>query len=439
MEIKIDKRALDALTILEEAGYEAYLVGGCVRDFLRGIEPHDYDITTSALPEQTIKAFDGYHIIETGLKHGTVTVMSDSLPLEITTFRNDGQYSDSRHPDSVVFVSSLKEDLARRDFTVNAIALDRHGNIYDFFGGCDDIKRCIIRCVGNPEKRFSEDALRLMRALRFASVTGYSIEKDTENAIVKLAPRINEIAAERITTELLKTLSGKFDELFLRHTTLLSQIIPEIRQMEACDQNNIHHIYNVWEHCVRAAQSAPCDSILRLALILHDTGKPFTVSTDENGQNHFYGHADISADIAKRICRDLKLSNEDCHRVVTLVKYHDYPVENNKKILRRRLCKFGKDTMLDLIKVKRADNAAQAPKSDRSAFYSETESILDEIFAKDECFSLKQLAVDGHDMIKLGFSGGGIGQELSRLLSLVVDGKLENDKDTLLKEAEKDL
>ncbi|MBQ3593609.1 MAG: HD domain-containing protein [Clostridia bacterium] len=437
--MEIDARALKALETIENAGFEAYLVGGCVRDFLRGMTPHDYDITTSALPEQTMKAFEGYHIIETGLKHGTVTVMLDSLPLEITTFRQDGKYSDARRPDKVTFVSSLKEDLARRDFTVNAIAMDRHQNVYDFFGGQEDIKNGVIRCVGEPQKRFSEDALRLMRALRFASVTGFEIEKETENAIIALAPHIKNVAAERIATELLKTLSGKFDGLFLKHTALLSQIIPEIEDMNNCDQNNIHHIYNVWEHSVRSAQVAPRDSILRLALILHDTGKPFTVSTDKNGQNHFYGHADVSEKIARRVCRDLKLSNEDSHRIVTLVKYHDYPLENNRKILRRRLSKFGKETMLDLMAIKRADNLAQSPEFDRQKFYDETESILNEIFEDNECFSLKQLAVNGHDIIKLGFTGQKTGEILAKLLSLVVDGKLKNDKDTLLEEAKKDL
>ena len=278
-----------------------------------------------------------------------------------------------------------------------------------------------------------------MRALRFASVTGFEIEKETENAIIALAPHIKNVAAERIATELLKTLSGKFDGLFLKHTALLSQIIPEIEDMNNCDQNNIHHIYNVWEHSVRSAQVAPRDSILRLALILHDTGKPFTVSTDKNGQNHFYGHADVSEKIARRVCRDLKLSNEDSHRIVTLVKYHDYPLENNRKILRRRLSKFGKETMLDLMAIKRADNLAQSPEFDRQKFYDETESILNEIFEDNECFSLKQLAVNGHDIIKLGFTGQKTGEILAKLLSLVVDGKLKNDKDTLLEEAKKDL
>ncbi len=437
--MNVDVRALDALEILEKAGYEAYLVGGCVRDFLRGITPHDYDITTSALPELIIKAFDGYHIIETGLKHGTVTVMLDSLPLEITTFRQDGVYSDSRRPDSVTFVSALKEDLARRDFTVNAIAMDRHGRLYDFFGGCDDIKNGVIRCVGEPKKRFSEDALRLMRALRFASVTGYTIDETTESAIIDLAPHIKNVAAERIASELLKALSGKFDKLFLKHTRLLSQIIPEIEDMQSCAQHNIHHIYNVWEHSVRAAQSAPCDSILRLALILHDSGKPATLSTDDAGQNHFHGHADVSEKIAKRVCRELRLSNEDTHRIITLVKYHDYPIDNNKKILRRRLAKFGKEAMLDLMAVKRADNSSQSPNFDRTALYDGIEATLNEIFEADECFSLKQLAVNGHDMIKLGFSGKETGKILERLLSLVVDGKLANDRNILLEEAKKDL
>ncbi len=437
--MKIDVRALDALKILENAGHEAYLVGGCVRDYLRGITPHDYDITTSALPGQTMAAFEGYRIIETGLRHGTVTVMIDSLPLEITTFRQDGKYSDSRRPDSVTFVSSLKEDLARRDFSVNAIAMDIQGRIYDFFGGCEDIKNGLIRCVGEPKKRFTEDALRLMRAIRFASVTGYTIEKATEDAIIEFAPRIKDVASERIAVELLKTLSGKFDDLFLKHTVLLSQIIPEIVDMKNCVQNNIHHIYNVWEHSVRAAQSAPNDNILRLALILHDTGKPFTLSTDDKGQDHYYGHADVSVKIASRVCRELRLSNEDSRRIVTLVKYHDYPIENNKKILRRRLCKFGRDTMLDLMKIKRADNSSQSPEFDRRAFYDKIEASLKEIFEDDECFSLKQLAVNGHDMMELGFKENKIGRALEKLLSLVVDGKLQNDRDILLEEAKKDL
>lgn len=423
--------------MLEDAGFEAYIVGGSVRDLLLGVPPHDYDIATSALPQQTAAVFEDCKIIETGIKHGTLTVIMDSLPLEITTFRSDGDYADNRHPERVTFVTSLREDLSRRDFTICAMAMDKDGKLYDFFDGKGDLERRTVRCVGSPVKRFNEDALRMLRALRFASVLNFDIEENTAAALVSQAELIKNVSAERIAVELFKTLRGNFAPHFLKHTHLLSQIIPEIDEMNNCEQINIHHIYNVWQHSVVAAQSAPADPVMRFALLLHDVGKPKTRSMGDDGQHHFYGHADASADIARRVCRSLKLSNDNTARIVTLVKYHDYPFEQSKKILRRRLAKFGEKTTFDLLDMKCADNAAQSPSFDRSSDYDALRRLLNEILEEKPCLSLSDLAVDGNDIKSLGASGRQIGDVLNKLFARVVDGTLQNEREVLTEAAKR--
>ena len=299
-----------ALTMLESAGFEAFIVGGCVRDALRGITPKDYDITTSALPEETKSVFRDWRVIETGIQHGTITVVMDGMPLEITTYRTEGTYSDNRHPDSVSFTASLREDVARRDFTMNAIAYSPTRGMIDHFGGAEDIRRGIIRCVGDPATRFREDALRMMRGIRFASVLGFAIEKNTAAAIHENKERIPTVSAERIRVELTKLLCGaNVKNVLMDWWDVIGTVIPEILPMHGFDQKTPYHIYDVWEHTAVAVSNIPPDPHLRLCALLHDIGKPPSFFTDEKGVGHFYGHPAVSARMTEEILARLKYDN----------------------------------------------------------------------------------------------------------------------------------
>ncbi len=436
MKFEIPSGARHMLQTLSDAGYEAYLVGGCVRDLLRGVEPHDWDICTSARPEETEACFAGHRIIETGLKHGTVTVLEEGEPYEITTYRTEGPYSDSRRPDYVKFVSSLEADLARRDFTMNAIALGLDGGPRDPFGGADDIKAGVIRCVGEPAQRFQEDGLRVMRALRFGAVLGYEIEEQTVRAIHENRHMLERVAAERINVELRKLLVGeKAGDILRQYPDVFRQFWPQLEPLVTLEQNNPWHCWGGWEHTIRAVKAAPADLIPRLTMLLHDIGKPACKSTDENGIDHFYGHPAVSAKLADQMLRTLKFDSKTRERVVTLVEHHDAQIPCRDRSIRKWLGRLGPETFFQLLEVKRADGMGQAYElvKDRLAELEEIKTKAEEIVAQGQCFSLKDLAVNGQDVIAAGVAPGPeVGRALSKLLERVLSGEVPNERKILL-------
>ena len=430
------------LAMLRDAGFPAYTVGGCVRDALLGITPHDWDICTSALPERMQQVFKDLHTVETGLKHGTLTVVVNHVPYEITTFRVDGEYTDHRHPDSVSFVDNIAEDLSRRDFTVNAMAWSPDSGLVDLFDGREDLAAGVIRCVGDPALRFDEDALRVLRALRFASVYDFSIDPATDAAARKLAPSLHGVAGERIREELMKLLCGKGVGRILRaYPDVLSEIIPEIRPMVGYNQQNHHHSYDLWEHTVRAVENVPAEADFRLAMLLHDTGKPRVRTTDEHGEGHYRGHQAVSAEIAERAADALRLDNATRDRVILMVRYHDIPLRTetgeinlDRSFLLRKLNRFGEKDLRALIRIHRADRIATGYSSPEREDRRMKERLdaLDALLAEQPCFTLKDLAVNGRDLQAEGLRGKEIGETLQRLLEAVMDGTLENTRDVLL-------
>ena len=418
---------------LEAAGHEAYVVGGCVRDMLMGTAPHDWDVTTSALPEDSMALFDHF-AIPTGLRHGTVTVRSGGLACEVTTFRTDGDYPDHRHPAAVSFTRDLTEDLARRDLTVNAMAIDVRGTLYDPFRGQQDIQAKILRCVGQPERRFSEDALRILRTLRFSATLGFAIEEDTHHALRQQCGDLRYVAAERIREELTKLLCGKdAGRVLAEEPQVLGVVLPEILPCVGFEQHNRHHCYDVWNHTAHAVDAAPPDPVLRWAMLLHDLGKPQCFTLDERGVGHFYGHHRPGTEMAEAICRRLRFDNAAARRICTLVRYHDRPIPLTEKAIRRAMNQFGVDALRQLCDVKRADNMAQHPDyRGRQQEIDEGEAIMNRLLAQDACFSLQQLAVNGRDMMALGLRGPDIGQMLQMLLEAVMDGEADNDRAALL-------
>ena len=432
----------ELLNRLKASGFAAYVIGGCVRDSLLGLQPHDWDICTSALPEQMQQVFRDFHTVETGLKHGTLTVLVDHRPYEVTTFRVDGDYTDHRHPDSVLFVDNLIQDLARRDFTVNAMAWSPDTGLSDPFSGREDLSRCLIRAVGNPAQRFEEDALRILRALRFAAVYDFEIEPATSGALRKMAPDLHNVAGERIREELLKLLCGKAAGRILReYPDVLSEIIPEIRPMIGYDQQNHHHSYDLWEHTVRGVEGVPPDPVLRLTMLLHDTGKPVVRTTDEKGEGHYYGHPKVSADIALRTAETLRLDNAFRDRLYILVLHHDIPlrtqggeVDTSRSFLLRRLNRFGEENLRALFLIHRSDRTATgyttAEREDERL--KARMDALDAILGEEACFTLKDLAVKGSDLTASGLKGKAVGQALQFLLEAVMDGKVTNEKQALL-------
>ena len=423
-----------ALNGLNAAGYEAFIVGGCVRDILRQKAPADYDITTSAEPEQTKAVFEGEKIIETGIKHGTVTLLKDNMPLEITTYRIDGDYADNRRPNSVQFTKSLTEDLARRDFTVNAMAFSEKTGVVDPFGGVDDLQNRIIRCVGDADLRFNEDSLRIMRAIRFASVLGFKIEENTKTSIFKNKNLLKNISAERIATELVKLLCGKnVKQIIVDYFEVLEVILPEIGKMKNFDQNNPHHIYNLIEHTAVAVENTPAEVPLRLAMLLHDCGKPDALTTDEQGISHFYGHPKISAEKAKTALARLKLDNVTVNLALELIEHHDAEIVPTEKSVKRALNKYTPEVFFKLLEIKKADNLAQNPKYNRINEIETLKAMATEIINQNDCYSIKQLAVNGKDLLKLGIPAGKeIGSALEFLLDAVISQKAENKKENLL-------
>jgi tRNA nucleotidyltransferase (CCA-adding enzyme) len=426
----------EILQKMTDGGFEAWCVGGCVRDTLLGRVPGDWDVTTSARPEETMALF-GARSIPTGIQHGTVTVRTAEQPVEVTTYRCDGTYADHRHPDSVTFSGSLREDLRRRDFTVNAMAMDLHGNLADPFDGQADLRQRILRCVGEPERRFQEDALRILRGLRFASVLGFTLEKNTARALRAQRALLGEISAERIQTELVKLLCGPdVCRILLEFSGVLQVVLPEIAPSVGFDQRNCHHCYDVWEHTARSVAAVSADPVLRMTMLLHDLGKPASFTLDTSGVGHFLGHAKISRALGKDILERLRFSTEEREAILLLVEHHDRPIAPAEKSVRRALMKFGERNFRRLLAVKRADNLAQAPAYlGRQREYDAVETILERLLAQNACFSLRQLAVNGRDMLNAGFRGPAVGKILDELLRAVVDGRLPNDRETLLQAA----
>ena len=435
MKISLPKDVEYIINTLQRAGYEAYAVGGCVRDTILNREPDDWDITTSAKPMEIKKLFPV--TIDTGIQHGTVTVLRNHVGYEVTTYRIDGEYADNRHPKEVIFTASLKEDLLRRDFTINAMAYNHEDGIIDEYGGLNDISDGIIRCVGNPYDRFSEDALRIMRAVRFSAQLGYRIEEETSKAIVKLAPNLSTISAERINTELTKLLLSPNPD-YLRDACRLGitrVVLPEFDKCMECEQVNPHHCYSVGEHTLHSLRFVPNDKVLRYTMLFHDFGKPDTRSVGEDGRMHFYGHPLVSERMASDIMHRLKFDNDTLHAVKLLCRNHDLEIIEDKKHVRRAMNKLGSDNFSKLLMVKRADCMAQSDykREEKLASLDKLESIYNEIVSAKECVCMKDLAVCGRDLIDLGVKPGpAMGAILGKLLSMVIDEPSLNDREVLL-------
>ncbi len=434
--IRMPAGAAFVLKRLKENGFQGYGGGGCVRDSILGRSPKDWDICTDALPEEMQRTFRDQHVIETGLKHGTLTVMYDHEPYEVTTFRVDGAYTDHRHPDEVRFVTDVVDDLSRRDFTVNAMAWNPDAGVIDAFGGQDDLRRGLIRCVGEAEKRFGEDALRIMRALRFASVYGFDIEEKTAAAIHALKGTLRDVAAERIRVELAKLLCGQGVGKMLReYADVIFTILPQLAPMYGFDQRTPHHRYDVWEHTVRTVENAPANEVLRLTMLLHDAGKPGVFHLDENGQGHAWGHQEASAGIAEEVLKYLRVDNATQNRVILLVRQHDRPLSTERRTLLRLLHRCGEEAAYQLLDVHRAD---QLGKGTQPADEVERESAalraaLDEVIASAPCVTLRDMAITGHDLMRAGFpKGRELGETLQWLLNEILAERLPNEREALL-------
>lgn len=434
MTIQLPEDVKKIIEIIEKAGYEAYAVGGCVRDSLLLRNPNDWDITTSAKPEKVKELFK--KTIDTGIEHGTVTVMMHHVGYEVTTYRIDGEYEDARHPKNVTFTSNLIEDLKRRDFTINAMAYNDRSGIVDAFDGISDLEKGIIRAVGNPRERFDEDALRMMRAVRFSAQLGYSIEEDTKKAIQELSINLQKISAERIQVELVKLVSSNHPEKMrdLYETGITAVILPEFDKAMVTAQNNPHHCYTVGEHIIQSMAASDADKNIRLAMLYHDIGKPACLTTDEKGIDHFYGHPEVSGQICKASLRKLKFDNDTIHTVVQLVTHHDYQILPEKKYVRRAMNRIGKDIFPLLLKVKQADLHAQSTyqREEKQEKLDEICALYKEIVQENECVDLKGLAVTGSDLIAWGMKPGReLGEMLSQLLAIVIDDPGKNQKEAL--------
>ncbi len=431
--IRIPEQARAAIERLEANGFETWATGGCVRDCLLGRPPHDWDLCTVATPAQMKEVFSGERLLETGMAHGTLTLLSDNLPLEITTFRVDGVYSDGRRPDSVKYVTRIRDDLGRRDFTIGAMAWHPERGLCDPFGGQQDLRNGILRAVGDPDTRFREDGLRILRGVRFVSKLGLSVEPETASAMERQLSMLDHVSKERIRDELNGILCGRYVCRALRDfVPVLCYVLPELSPMHGCEQQNPHHLYDVWEHSIRAVGQVPASPPLRLAMLLHDSGKPSCKSVDANGVGHFYGHPKASADIAERIVHRLHYSNADTETILQLVGLHDIPLGKNGKQVRRRLAHIGETRFRELLQIKKGDTVGQETHPEYIKELCDTEKLLNDILAQDACFSLRQLAVNGYDMLDLGLSGPEVGNMLRILLDAVLDEKIKNEKAALI-------
>lgn len=423
-------KCIDAL---ENAGFAAYAVGGCVRDDCLGLIPHDYDLCTAALPEETEAIFAAFPLVLSGKKHGTVGVVTEGGVIEITTFRTEAGYRDNRHPDAVEFVADIEQDLARRDFTVNAMAYSPTRGYADPFGGRKDLENNILRAVGDPVLRFREDSLRILRGVRFAVRFGMTLDKETADAMVSQAGLMENLARERVFDELCQLLILVTAEDLRRFAPVLTAVIPELAPAVGFQQHSRHHSYDLYTHIAHVVEAVPRELPLRWAALLHDLGKISTFTRDETGEGHFYGHAQESAVLADAILRRLKAPNQLREQVVILIKKHMTWPEPNKKALRRQLSRLGWDTVQDLLKLQEADSGSKGPgKETHRDHFSMLHKLLAEIEAENACLTLKDLAVNGHDLMELGYTGKQIGTALNRLLEKVVDEELPNEKEALL-------
>ena len=426
---------LDCLQALEQAGYPCYAVGGCVRDAVLGLTPHDYDLCTAAKPEQIKAVFAGKSMVLAGEKHGTVGIITDNGVVEITTFRTEGGYSDNRRPDWVGFVDDIEQDLARRDFTVNAMAWFPIRGFADPFDGREDLKNSILRAVGTPAVRFQEDSLRILRGVRFAVRYGLTPESKTELAMAELAPLMENLARERVFDELCKLLPLVTAQDLLRFAPILTAVIPELAPAVGFLQHTPHHAYDVYTHTAYVTESAPKELALRWAALLHDVGKVSTFHLDENGQGHFYGHAQVSAEMADAILHRLKAPTALRQRVVFLIDKHMVLLSPERKTLRRQLSRWGTQPLRQLIALQKADFGSKGVTGESLPF-DEIEACIDALEADAACLQVKDLAVNGHDLMALGITGKAIGKTLEQLLLQVLDEQLPNEKDALLQAAE---
>ena len=431
--INIPKDVENVLNILTENGHKAYVVGGCVRDSLMGREPDDWDVTTDASPKRIKELFSSFRTVDTGIEHGTVLIVSGKTPVEATTFRIDGEYSDNRHPDSVTFTKHVEDDLARRDFTINAMAYNHKDGIIDPFGGKDDLENKIIRCVGDPDRRFNEDGLRIMRAVRFSSVLGFTVEEKTAESIIKNENLLGSIAAERLTKELLKLLCGdNVYDVLTKFRSVIGVFIPELKLEFDFAQYGKKHAYDVWMHTVNTVSNIENDPVLRLTMLLHDTGKIATHKLDENGNSTFRNHAAVGGVIAENILRRLKFSKEYINTVSFLVSVHDKEVPETRIQVKEYIRDLGEKNFIRLMKIRRADKSALSKGysniADKLVF---AYSTFDEVMNNDEPYSLKQLAVDGNDLKKI-VPANEIGDTLNFLLETVIKYPEKNDRAILL-------
>lgn len=440
MKINMPKDVDYIIYKLIENGYEAYIVGGCVRDCILGLEPKDWDITTSALPEQIIEVFKGYKIIPTGLKHGTVTIVIDNENYEITTYRVDGEYEDNRHPKNVTFTTSLKEDLSRRDLTINAMAYNSKDGLVDYFNGFNDlITNKLIKTVGNPDDRFKEDALRILRAIRFSAKFNFEIEINTKVAMKYHNKKLQYISRERIRDEFNKILIYNPEYILKMNELIISPFISDIfLLMEGYNQNNPYHNMTLLNHCINATKIVNTLE-LKLTMIFHDIGKLYCQTTDDKEVCHYKGHAKISSDLTKNIMKNLRYSNEAINTVTTLINLHDYSFSDYdktiKKQLKRLLNKYNEEIIKKLFIVRIADISSQEPKYllNRLNKIYKVENIFNNILKECECFSLKNLNINGYDLINLGYTGKEIGEKLNMLLEAVINEEVKNNKDELIK------
>lgn len=436
MKIELPKKVIMIINNLQLHGYEAYAVGGCVRDSILCRKPEDWDITTSAKPEEVKQLFK--RTVDTGIEHGTVTVLIGKDGYEVTTYRIDGQYDDSRHPTDVTFTTHLEEDLKRRDFTINAMAYNNEARLVDVFGGMKDLNHHLIRCVGDPMERFSEDALRILRAVRFSSQLAFPIEPETAKAIRELAPTLQNISAERIQVELVKLLTSDHPELIrdAYELGITKIILPEWDAMEGVEQNTAHHKYDVAGHTTHALKSVKKDKILRLCILFHDMGKPSVKTTDDKGVDHFKGHALVSEEIARKVLRRLKFDNETVKKVTRLVCYHDYRIEATPRNVRRAINRIGKDLFPYYLAIKMADTKAQSPYKRREKIENivAMREIYQETLVQQHCVTLRELSISGRELMGLGMKPGPeMGNMLNKLLEQVIDDPEMNEKEKLCK------
>ncbi|MCD8321776.1 MAG: HD domain-containing protein [Oscillospiraceae bacterium] len=437
MEIPAHVRGI--LEGLAQSGYPAYPVGGCVRDGLLGLTPADWDVCTAALPAQTEAALPGLRFVETGMRHGTVTVLTGGGPVEVTTFRRDGAYEDGRHPAAVSFQAGLEEDLARRDFTVNAMALAPDGTVIDPYGGQEDLAAGVIRCVGNPSARFGEDALRILRALRFAARLDFQIEADTAQALLAQRDLLEKISPERIYKELTGLLTGPGAGRVLRDFAPVFYVfMPELAAQHGFWQNNPNHIHDIWTHTTMAVDAIAPDPVLRLTMLLHDIGKPARYFTDEAGVGHFYGHAETGAAMADELLRRLRCDNATRRRVTLLIEYHDIEPPQTEKSARRLLAKLGEEVCRQLLACWRADSddRGQAVKERNLAVILRSEQAMEAVLAQEQCFSKRDMAINGQDILALGVpEGPAVGRILETLFQQILSGGLPNEREPLLTQA----